>query len=155
MIGRIAGVIAVQDTAYVPNINAFRSPLIPSIDTNALSVQAASLGLLQATGDTLAHGSFLNAATATEPVAVLGALAAQRLGIDRVFPGERIWVGNQWFYVAGILNPASSPPTSTPPCSSATPQPRPTSAPTVTPPPSTCGRRPTTSTPSNPPRRHR
>ncbi len=29
-----------------------------------------------------------------------------RLGIDRVFPGERIWVGDQWFYVVGILNPA-------------------------------------------------
>jgi putative ABC transport system permease protein len=106
MIGRIAGVTAVQDTAYIPNIDVYRSQLIPSIDTNALSVQAASLGLLRATGDTLAQGSFLNAATATKPVAVLGALAAQRLGIDRVFPGERIWVGSQWFYVAGILNPA-------------------------------------------------
>ena len=106
MIGRITGVAAVQDTAYISNVNVFRSPLIPSIDTNALTVQAASLGLLQATGDTLARGSFLNAATAQEPVAVLGALAAQRLGIDRVFAGERVWLDNQWFYVAGILNPA-------------------------------------------------
>jgi putative ABC transport system permease protein len=54
----------------------------------------------------VAAGSFLNAATAREPVAVLGALAARRLGIDRVFAGERIWLGNQWFYVAGILSPA-------------------------------------------------
>ena len=84
----------------------YRSPLIPAIDTNALTVQAASLGLLGATGDTVAHGNYLNAATAREPVAVLGALAAQRLGIDRVFAGERIWLGDQWFYVAGILNPA-------------------------------------------------
>ena len=37
---------------------------------------------------------------------MLGAAAAQRLGIDRIYPGERIWVGGQWFYVAGILNPA-------------------------------------------------
>jgi putative ABC transport system permease protein len=106
MIGRITGVTAVQDTAHVSNVSVFRSPLIPSIDTNALTVQAASLGLLQATGDTVAAGSFLNAATAREPVAVLGALAARRLGIDRVFAGERIWLGNQWFYVAGILSPA-------------------------------------------------
>jgi putative ABC transport system permease protein len=106
MIGRIAGATAVEDTAVVPMVSAYRSPVIPSIDTNALSVQAASLGLLGATGDTTAHGSYLNAATANEPVAVLGALAAQRLGIDRVYPGERIWLGNQWFYVAGILNPA-------------------------------------------------
>ena len=106
MIGRITGVTAVQDTAHVSNVSVFRSPLIPSIDTNALTVQAASLGLLQATGDTVAEGSFLNAATAREPVAALGALAAQRLGIDRVFAGERVWLGSQWFYVAGILSPA-------------------------------------------------
>jgi putative ABC transport system permease protein len=37
---------------------------------------------------------------------VLGAAAAQRLGIDKVWPGERIWAGNQWFYLAGILNQA-------------------------------------------------
>jgi putative ABC transport system permease protein len=37
---------------------------------------------------------------------VLGAVAAQLLGIDRIYPGERLWVGGQWFYVAGILKPA-------------------------------------------------
>jgi putative ABC transport system permease protein len=37
---------------------------------------------------------------------VLGSAAAQRLGIDRVYPGERIWLGGQWFYVAGILGSA-------------------------------------------------
>ena len=37
---------------------------------------------------------------------MLGAAAAQRLGIDRVFAGERIWLGGQWFYVAGILSSA-------------------------------------------------
>src|SRR5262249_557880 len=42
----------------------------------------------------------------TQPVTVLGAAAAQRLGIDRVYPGERVWLGGQWFYVAGILSPA-------------------------------------------------
>ena len=86
--------------------DVYRSPLIPTIDTNALSIDAASLGLLHTVGTTVAQGSYLNAATAQEPVAVLGAAAAQRLGIDRVFPGERIWLDNMWFYVAGILNPA-------------------------------------------------
>jgi putative ABC transport system permease protein len=49
---------------------------------------------------------FLNTATAAEPVAVLGAAAAQRMGVDRIWAGERIWVGGMWFYLAGILNPA-------------------------------------------------
>ena len=105
MIGRIGPVIAVQDTGAT-GANSYRGPLIPSVDTNALNVQAATLQLLSAVGTSVAHGSYLNAATQHEPVAVLGAQAAQFLGIDRVFSGERIWVGNQWFYVAGILRPA-------------------------------------------------
>lgn len=105
MIGRIGPVTDVQDTGTV-NVDAFRSPLIPSIDTNALSVDAATLGLPKAVGTSVAVGSFLNAATSREPTCVLGAAAAQRLGIDRIFSGERIWVGNTWFYVVGILRSA-------------------------------------------------
>jgi putative ABC transport system permease protein len=84
----------------------YRTPLIPPIDTNALSVQAASLDLLGALGVSVVQGRYLNAATASEPVAVLGSAAAQRLGIDRLYAGERIWVADQWFYLAGILGPA-------------------------------------------------
>ncbi len=105
MIGRIDGVSDVEETGTITG-DVFRSPLIPSIDTNALSLAAASLGLLHAVGTTMAVGSYLNAATAREPVAVLGAAAAQRLGIDRVYAGERIWAADMWLYVAGILNPA-------------------------------------------------
>ncbi|MBO0694137.1 MAG: ABC transporter permease [Acidimicrobiaceae bacterium] len=105
MIGRIGPVYDVQDTGST-SANAYRSPYVPSIDTNALSVVASSVGLPGVVGTSVAQGVYLNAATASQPVAVLGAAAAQRLGIDRVYPGERIWVGNQWFYLAGILKPA-------------------------------------------------
>jgi putative ABC transport system permease protein len=105
MISRIGPVSAVQDVGTT-SADAYRSPYIPSIDTNAISVQAASLHLLPVVGATLAQGRFLNAATAHQAVAVLGNAAATRMGIDRVYPGERIWVGGQWFYVAGILKPA-------------------------------------------------
>jgi putative ABC transport system permease protein len=105
MIGRIDAVTAVQKTGSVSG-DVYRSPLIPAIDSNALSIEAASLGLLHAVGTSVEVGSFLNAASAREPVVVLGAAAAQRLGIVRVFSGERIWADNQWLYVAGILAPA-------------------------------------------------
>ena len=104
MISRIGPVTAVQDVGTT-SADAYRSPYIPTIDTNAISVQAASLHLLPVVGATLAQGRFLNAATAHQAVAVLGNAAATRMGIDRVYPGERIWVGGQWFYVAGILKP--------------------------------------------------
>ena len=106
MIGRIGPVTSVEDTGTVSGVNAYRSPLIPSIQTNSISVDAATLGLLATVGTTVAQGEYLNAATATEPVAVLGTSAAQRLGIDRLYRGERIWVDNQWFYIVGILNQA-------------------------------------------------
>jgi putative ABC transport system permease protein len=106
MIGRISGVQQVQSTGTVSGANAYRNPYIPSVDTRGLSVQAAGLGLLPVVATTVAQGHYLNAATAQEPVVVLGATAAQLLGIDRIYPGERIWVGGQWFYLAGILKPA-------------------------------------------------
>ena len=106
MIGRIPGVQQGQSTGTVTRANAYRNPYIPPADTNALVVQAASLDLLPVVATTVSEGHYLNAATAQEPVAVLGATAAKRLGIDRLFPGERIWVGEQWFYVTGVLAPA-------------------------------------------------
>ncbi len=106
MISRIGPVQQVQETGSTA-ANVYRSPLIPSVNTNALSVQAASLGLPATVGTTVAAGSYLNPATARQPVAVLGAAAAARLGIDRLYPGERIWLGGMWFYLAGILNPAT------------------------------------------------
>ncbi len=104
MIGRLPGVYAVQSTGST-SASAYRSPLIPSANTNALTVDAATPSLPATAGTSLAQGRFLNAATGHEPVAVLGAAAAQLLGINRIFPGERIWAGNMWVYVAGILKP--------------------------------------------------
>jgi putative ABC transport system permease protein len=106
MIGRISGVQQVQSTGLVAGANAYRTPYIPSVDSSGLTVQAASLALLPVLANTVAEGHWLNAASAQEPVAVLGAAAAQLLGIDHVYPGERLWVGGQWFYLVGILKPA-------------------------------------------------
>src|ERR1700727_2420869 len=89
MIGRTTGVTQVEETGTVSG-DVYRSPLIPTVDTNALSIEVASLGLLHTVGTSVAQGSYLNAATAQEPVCVLGAAAAQRLGIDRLFSREPI-----------------------------------------------------------------
>ncbi len=110
MIRRLPGVTNVQYTGTVSGANAYQSPYIPSVETNALAVAAATLGLPAVAGTSVAQGSYLNAATSRQPVAVLGAEAAQLLGIDRIWPGERIRVGaspaqSQWFYVTGILRP--------------------------------------------------
>ena len=107
MISRIGPVRRVADTGTINNAEVYRSPLIPSDQGGSLQVQAATANLLPAVGTTLAQGTFLNAATEREPVVVLGAQAASQLGIDRVYPGERVWLGGRWFYVVGILKPAA------------------------------------------------
>jgi putative ABC transport system permease protein len=105
MIARIGPVTQVEATGST-DANVYRSPLIPAINTNGLSVQAASLGLPGTVGTSVAQGRYLNAATARLPVAVLGSAAARRLGIDRLYRGERIWLGGRWFYLVGVLSPA-------------------------------------------------
>jgi putative ABC transport system permease protein len=107
MIARLPGVTAVQDTGTVTGVSAYKSPFIPAINTNGISVDATTTGLPAIAGTSLAQGRFLNAATVREPVAVLGAVTAQLMGVDRIAPGMRIWVGGQWFYVTGILSPAA------------------------------------------------
>jgi putative ABC transport system permease protein len=102
MIARIYPVESVAQTGTVEG-DVYRTPLIPEVETNALSIKAASLGLLHTLNVPVVQGRYLNAATAAEPVAVLGSAAAQRLGIDHIYPGERIWAANQWLYVVGIL----------------------------------------------------
>jgi putative ABC transport system permease protein len=112
MIARLNGVYQAQSDGAT-GASVYRSPLIPPVNTNALTVDAATLGLPATAGTSLAQGEFLNAATEHQPVCVLGAAAAQLLGIDKVFPGERVWVtgtgangnGGMWLYVAGILGP--------------------------------------------------
>ncbi|MEU6721221.1 ABC transporter permease [Nonomuraea sp. NPDC046802] len=105
-VSRIESVQQVAHTGTVGGVKVYRSPLIPPVNTNALQVKAVSLNLLPVVATSIAQGTWLNPATTTQPVAVLGALAAQRLGIDRVYTGLRIWAGGQWFYVSGILGPA-------------------------------------------------
>ncbi|MFG2561435.1 ABC transporter permease [Streptomyces sp. NPDC048496] len=106
MISRIGTVETVQSTGKTDAM-AYRSPHIPSINTNSITVNATSLDLPDAVRTTVARGRYLNAATAKQPVAVLGSAAASRLGIAEIHPGARIWVGGQWFYIVGILNSAT------------------------------------------------
>jgi putative ABC transport system permease protein len=112
MIGRRAGVTNVQEIGTLSGVSVYRNQLVNPVNTNGLSVAAASLGMPGAVSTTITRGTYLNAATARQPVAVLGAAAARYLGIDRIWPGQRIWLyskrfGGQWFYVTGILHSAT------------------------------------------------
>ena len=96
----------VADTALMKEEKVYRNSMIPLGNTGGLQVRATTLDLLSVLGTGVARGNWLNEGTAREPVAVLGSVAAQRLGIDRIYPDQRIWLGGQWFNVAGILQPS-------------------------------------------------
>ncbi|WP_028721362.1 ABC transporter permease [Patulibacter americanus] len=105
-IGRLTGVHRAAHTGLLKDTNVYRSPLVPEANSGGLQVRAASLDLPVVLGTSVAHGRWLNAGTARVPVTVLGSAAARRLGVDRVRPGQRIWLGERWFAVVGMLTPS-------------------------------------------------
>jgi putative ABC transport system permease protein len=96
----------VAHTGLMEQQKVYRNSIIPDANSGGLQVRATSLNLPSVLNTGVARGNWLNEGTAREPVAVLGVVAAQRLGIDRVYPDQRIWLGDQWFNVAGVLNPS-------------------------------------------------
>jgi putative ABC transport system permease protein len=105
MLRRADGVEEVAATEAIGGKTVRRSPYIDENETGGIAVVAADPSLLTTTGGTLAHGRFLDAATARYPTVVLGADAAATLGIDDV--GGRVWVTDRWFTVIGILDPVT------------------------------------------------
>ena len=105
MLRRLAAVEDVAATASVSSATVRRSGYIPKEDTNGIGVVAADPALVRTLGGTLADGAFLNSATIHEPVVVLGADAAARLGIVSVASRLLVLIDGRWFAVAGILSP--------------------------------------------------
>ena len=103
---RIGPVTGAATTGLVPNATIRRSDKISVEETSGVSVVTADLDLLDVIGGGLHSGSFLNAANGNFPVVVLGAVAASRLGIDRVDPAHptQAYLGGHWFTVVGVLD---------------------------------------------------
>ena len=89
----------------IPNVYVYRNPLVPASDTSGISLTATDAALPATLGASLAHGAFLNAATARYPAVVLGAETASLLGINDLVHPTQLWIGGHWFTVVGILNP--------------------------------------------------
>jgi putative ABC transport system permease protein len=109
MIARIPPVESVTAIGYVPGATVRRTAAVPAIDSGGISVYAAQPGLLGTLGagneQGVAAGTFLNAATARYPAVVLGAVAAQTLGIGQVGPATEVYLAGRYFAVIGILRP--------------------------------------------------
>jgi putative ABC transport system permease protein len=86
---------------------------VPTAKTGGISIQAVDQDLLAVLGGSLADGVWLDdaglagtkpGAKAAYPNVVLGAVAAERLGVREVRGTQQVWLGDRWFTVIGILN---------------------------------------------------
>ncbi|GAA3618112.1 ABC transporter permease [Nonomuraea rosea] len=105
MISRIGPVKQVAATGKVADTRVYRNDRIPEAQSGGISVQAAHLDLPRTVGAAIAHGTWLNAATARYPAVVLGATAARRLGVGDAGEHVQVLLGGRWFTVVGILAP--------------------------------------------------
>ena len=105
MLARAEGVEAVAAVRALDGVTVRRTDLVDEAETGGIGVVAADPALASTVGAELRSGRFLDAALARYPVVVLGANAADQLGISDA--GARVFLGGRWFSVAGILAPVA------------------------------------------------
>ncbi len=106
--GRIQLLGEVESSAAVTRVDGAtvrRSSYVPPEITGGIYVAATDPGLLGTLDGTTASGQFIDRATDRYPAVVLGAKAAQRLGIPRVDGLDQVYVSGRLFTVVGILEP--------------------------------------------------
>lgn len=104
MIDRIG---PVESASSVSSVSATvrRTDLIPAAETSGIGVLATDHDLLDTLGATLAAGRFIDEAIDGYPAVVLGAIAAERLGITTLDHAVLVWIDDSWWSVVGILDP--------------------------------------------------
>ncbi|GAB1510383.1 ABC transporter permease [Actinophytocola sp. KF-1] len=106
MVRRIGPVESVSAVGRIGHAKVYRTDRIPEERTNGIATYAARTDLPATTGVRLRSGTWLNEATNRYPATVLGAAAAERLGIGHLGADTRVLVGGRWFTVIGVLAPA-------------------------------------------------
>lgn len=101
VLSRLGGVQQVASVEVLQDVTVRRTDRIDPEESGGIAVTAADPQLLSTLGGSLARGRFLTSATTPTRSVVLGAVAAQRLGVDR--PGMLVYIGGRWWTVLGIL----------------------------------------------------
>ncbi|MEV1062957.1 ABC transporter permease [Streptomyces sp. NPDC050263] len=101
-IGPVTAASAVANT----HTEVLRNDRQGEADYTGLTVLASKVDLLRTINAEMGSGRFLGANTEKFPTAVLGSVAASRLGIPKVTAGQpapQIYIDRQWFTVIGVL----------------------------------------------------
>ena len=83
----------------------YRNEFIPAPETKGIGVLAAWGDVPKVLGGAFSSGHWIDDSVDAPPQVVLGADAAEALGIDRVAADTRVWMGGKWVQVVGILKP--------------------------------------------------
>jgi len=105
-VSKIAHLSGVERSAGVYQVSGaapLRNNYISQLQTGGLGVEAADTTLMTTLRGQLSAGAFFTPATASYPTAVLGATAAQQLGITSLARHPLIYVKGQWFAVIGLI----------------------------------------------------
>jgi putative ABC transport system permease protein len=107
-IRQVPNVLSVAPTAQignaqVGNANVYRNDRLPSGQTGGRAVRACDASLLTTLDGSLLTGRFLDNSPAARTV--LGYQAAAGLGITQATGHDRVWLGDHWYTVIGILKP--------------------------------------------------
>jgi putative ABC transport system permease protein len=106
MVGAIDGVHRVGWTGAVDGA-VYANPHVPAEDTNGITVEATGLDLPGVVDAPIRSGAWHSAASSNFPTVVLGATAAQRLGIAGLQSSPQIWLAGRYWTVIGILGPVT------------------------------------------------
>ncbi|KAB1938172.1 ABC transporter permease [Micromonospora sp. ALFpr18c] len=106
MVDRIGPVETVSAVANT-HVAVRRNDLVDRYDTAGLATLATRPDLLDTVNGRVRTGRFLDDGTAKLPTAVLGYVAASRLGFSTVDPAQppQVRIAERWFTVIGVLEP--------------------------------------------------
>ncbi|MGB0500104.1 MAG: ABC transporter permease [Acidimicrobiales bacterium] len=88
---------------WAVDANVYRNEFIPEGETGSIQVVASDEGLLDTLNGELADGVFLDMGTSSYPNAVVGSVAAERLGIDGLDRPTYVFIGDDYVEVIGVL----------------------------------------------------
>ena len=100
----VPGVSAVSAVYDVPEATVRRNEYVDEANTSGIDVKASDTDLPKTLSGQMASGRYLDSATGRYPTVVLGAVAAQRLGVSSAEGRPQVYIDDRYYTVIGILD---------------------------------------------------
>ena len=102
-VAAVDGVESATSVYTVEGATVRRTSYVDEDNDSGITVYASDTNLPDTLSAVMAAGSFLKDATKSFPTVVLGAVAAQLLGVSDLRDRPQVWIGDRYYRVVGIL----------------------------------------------------